>query len=1457
MITNKNLSLTLLCLCTTMVSVAQKPLIPGSSQRVSREQLMVHSTQGGESRFITTRMQDHSANRLSAPKRRSKPVGKAPMLISGDGTELWGGIVYADSWNATYWAGKDVPFGYYAFPASSQNFAFEPLYTDDNYLQPDGGAVLLGDTLHFVHDIYGYGTHYALYESYDVTTWTRLRSEFSYDYGISAFDLAYDPTSGKVYGEFSSSDNAQAGFGTIDYSTLTKSIITYMDTTFVGLACNSEGQLYGVNVDGNLYTIDKVNGSYKLVGRTGLNPSNYRQSATIDLKTDKMYFACQNKDNTSGLYEINTTTGEASLLQLFDDNQEICGLVIPYRGVVTSSPAKIRDFVAKFTEGSLTGTFTFTAPSTTQGGAALSGDLTYYIVANGDTIGKGQTTAGAAVATTAAVKAAGSYRLEVLTRNAAGYSQPARAQVGWAGYDTPHTDSVHLEIDKTSRQTTLSWHTPLKGIHGGYINPDKLRFDVYRLPGNVKVASQTADSVFTETLPEGERMLYSYAVVPFNDTLMGDTAYSAEKSLGSYYTVPYYEPFNTAATVTDLYTPFDNNHDGVTWTWNDGRASFSTGFNYGDDYLISPKIKLVSGRKYDLSFIAHGGYGHRLQVKFGAGDDPSKRSQYRVIIKTTELPNDQDTLFHYNLEVETEGEYQIAFRATSDPQKIGLTLDNVRISAGSSNAAPDTVRNLTVTPAAQGKLQATVSFTAPDKSISGESLSCLTSANIYRNNQFIGTVSNVAPGKEVTFTDNAPQNGFNHYAVAAVNGNGEGLKDSVTVYVGQDQPYSVRNVKYVDNLDGTATLTWDAPDTTGRNGGYVDAAKLTYYIYYNDYTDLAPVDTLSERSYTTTLRTTDFQSNVYFTVGVGNIAGLGDNVTSNVLVDGAPYELPFEESFPSGNYNTLWWVDTDLGTQGFRYDQSFSADNDNGCIYWYPSSNESDGAIFSGKIDIRNATRPTLKFYYYELPGFNGQLWVEVDQNLKHSTRLWNVDMKNLSGSGAWKEVTIDLTPYKDCDYAVLKFFATSSQVDGHGLYLDDIRVSDVLDHNVSLSLQAPKAATAGTATTLVAHVKNIGNNAESVDIKLNENGKFISDGNSLSLAAGQDSDVVITYQPSVAAGASAEVTLQAVVSDDMDEQDNTASATISLHDSQLPSPTGLTATAADGNSDVALSWTAPVAAGVHTVTDDFEDYCPWAINGIGLWTVEDEDGRNSYGFQQQFLHCGTPYAFIVTNPEEIGADVTQDALKGLAPHSGSQYLTSFSAIGAQSSDWLISPQLSGLAQTISFYAKAISSSYSETFEVYADDQLLASVTADDEWTEYRYDLPAGTSHFRIHYTGYDKFGLMIDDATYSDGTLTVTGYNVYRDGELAATVPATTTSWTDAAHADAQHSYTVTAVYGVGESAPSAAATFTTGISSAVVDAATVTARYNVAGQRMDKAQHGVVIEKMTDGTVRKTVRR
>lgn len=76
--------------------------------------------------------------------------------------------------------------------------------------------------------------------------------------------------------------------------------------------------------------------------------------------------------------------------------------------------------------------------------------------------------------------------------------------------------------------------------------------------------------------------------------------------------------------------------------------------------------------------------------------------------KRQSLPNDQDTLFHYNLEVETEGEYQIAFHATSDPQKIGLTLDNVRISAGSSNAAPDTVRNLTVTPAAQGKLQATV-----------------------------------------------------------------------------------------------------------------------------------------------------------------------------------------------------------------------------------------------------------------------------------------------------------------------------------------------------------------------------------------------------------------------------------------------------------------------------------------------------------------------------------------------------------------------------------------------------------------------------------------------------------------------------------------------------------------------------------------------------------------------------
>lgn len=99
-----------------------------------------------------------------------------------------------------------------------------------------------------------------------------------------------------------------------------------------------------------------------------------------------------------------------------------------------------------------------------------------------------------------------------------------------------------------------------------------------------------------------------------------------------------------------------------------------------------------------------------------------------------------------------------------------------------------------------------------------------------------------------------------------------------------------------------------------------------------------------------------------------------------------------------------------------------------------------------------------------------------------------------------------------------------------------------------------------------------------------------------------------------------------------------------------------------------------------------------------------------------------------------------------------------FNAKGGKTDDWLISPQLSGTAQTISFFAKSTKPNYgNESFEVLAsstgketaDFVLVKAVeSVPGEWTKYDAELPAGTSYMAIRCTSNDIFALAIDDIT-------------------------------------------------------------------------------------------------------------
>lgn len=211
-----------------------------------------------------------------------------------------------------------------------------------------------------------------------------------------------------------------------------------------------------------------------------------------------------------------------------------------------------------------------------------------------------------------------------------------------------------------------------------------------------------------------------------------------------------------------------------------------------------------------------------------------------------------------------------------------------------------------------------------------------------------------------------------------------------------------------------------------------------------------------------------------------------------------------------------------------------------------------------------------------------------------------------------------------------------------------------------------------------------------------------------------------------------------------------------------------------------------------------------------------DGDGVVTNAYTSMYYpHIGEPLSFMVFNNDYATMADVQEPI--FTPLSGNQCMLAVANVheygkGIECEDWLISPELSGEAQTIEFHTKTLTD-YEEDFAIYTSttDNSVESLRpnrlvfekfgAGNQWRTHTYELPAGTRYFAIVYTS-NLSGLMIDDITFHAKPLTLTGYNIYRDGVQAGTVDARTTSWpVSKADASTDHIYQVTAIYAEGES--------------------------------------------------------
>lgn len=395
------------------------------------------------------------------------------------------------------------------------------------------------------------------------------------------------------------------------------------------------------------------------------------------------------------------------------------------------------------------------------------------------------------------------------------------------------------------------------------------------------------------------------------------------------------------------------------------------------------------------------------------------------------------------------------------------------------------------------------------------------------------------------------------------------------------------------------------------------------------------------------------------------------------------------------------------------------------------------------------------------------------------------------------------------------------------------------------------------------------------------------------------------TFTFDVTATKSGEMKVYAEVVNEADEEpanNKTEVATIIVL-SENPLPGVTISGAATSKEQIMLLWAKPDGY----VNDGAEDYAPFSYNNLGAWTMVDGDGAytqkpGNLFDTVEYPNWNTPKAFIVMNPVLAGLDPSVNiGGEKLMPHTGDQYFAGLYSgmpdVGeVDNDDYMVSPTLSGEAQTISFWAKGYRGyespeypeyvtdmSFNETMEVlYTTDSDNLDPTTyqvakaefsinDKAWEQYTADLPAGAKHFALHRTskkreytdegfgeveipGTGSFIMMIDDIHFQVGV--VAGFNVFKNGEKVATLDADATQYTTTA--DKNDEFYVTVVYADGrESDPSNVWGLNTAVGVDTMDANVVTARqiYDLNGRPVSgMLRPGIYVVK-ANGQTRKVI--
>lgn len=432
------------------------------------------------------------------------------------GREQWGNVV-----KSTRWDNGTPEYGFYSFGASG-SIDINELFTDDNMYANASGA-MVGNRLNVIR--YNREQNVMYHYLYNATTDACEDVSYLTDFSMWATETAVSADN-KVYGVFFTGDAEGTELGIADYANETRTAIGTVSRYYVALGITKDNVLYGIDTDGNLYS-------------------------------------------------INSTTAKDTKIGDFMHNEQVAMLTIPKETVKDAAPAIASDMSLVFDKASLTGKVCFTAPSTTYIGSCLSGSFNYVVSVDGKQVKNGTANAGQKVEEALTVKR-GIHSVAVCFSNAAGNGPKAYVN-SFIGDDIPlKPTNVKATVDIKTGKVNLSWTAVTKGINGGYVGdmkynvvryPDNKAIDGTKLTSDMEVKIVRDGEVIQEmgVIEPGQKYYYLdnyaqngynyYSVIASNDEGIGRESKVVEAYVGE----------DTPAKVQNIKYSVDN--DVITLTW--------------------------------------------------------------------------------------------------------------------------------------------------------------------------------------------------------------------------------------------------------------------------------------------------------------------------------------------------------------------------------------------------------------------------------------------------------------------------------------------------------------------------------------------------------------------------------------------------------------------------------------------------------------------------------------------------------------------------------------------------------------------------------------------------------------------------------------------------------------------------------------------------------------------------